>query len=195
MEFEPAEIVVMITILILATSVATGHLQLPSAFTDSPIASVLLVIGALGSFNAYPAVSLAIFLLVAVIFFSRNVSMTVDSAKIAYGETTIRQQPHATAAPFLSQQSGPRDYSEFQETDASNPMLGPSSTLTENFEAAPLDEAFGSTPDGQFPRDEMRPETLGFEEEYDYMPSEDMGDNTFERFGPDLDEKSTPVYA
>jgi hypothetical protein len=47
----------------------------------------------------------------------------------------------------------------------------------------------GSPVDGQFPKEAPRPSSTPQGVDYNYRPDESSGDNTFTRFGPDLDEK------
>ncbi len=179
------ELLVAAAILALTTAVATDSFALPYAATSSPYATVLLVIAALGAFSASPTVGLSLFLLTAVLFFKRNVHTTMNSV---YGETSIRTQPHATAAPYESQSSGPRNYEEFAETAPTNPMIGP---IKEGFEPAAYGDEAGAPVDGQFPKEKERPEGEPQAIDYVYRPAADMGSNEFERYGPDMDEKIT----
>lgn len=170
-------------ILALTTAVATDVIPLPYAAASSPFATVVLVIAALGAFSVYPVVGLALFVLTAVLFFKRNVHATMASA---YGESTIRNQPVVAAAPHESHRSGPREYNEFNETAPNNPMIGP---LREGFEPAPYGDEAGSPVDGQFPKEIERPEGALTPMDYVYRPAPDTGNNEFERYGPNIDEK------
>ena len=179
------ELLVAAAILALTTAVATDALALPYAMTSSPYATVVLVIAALGAFSASPSVGLSLFLLTAVLFFKRNVHATMSSV---YGESSIRTQPHAPAAPYEFQASNPRNYEEFAETAPSNPMVGP---LKEGFEPAAYGDEAGAPVEGQFPKEKERPEGEPKPTDYVYRPAADMGSNEFERYGPDMDEKIT----
>ena len=189
----PAELAATLLIIALVTAIATDNLALPADIAQSPITVVLLVISALASFHIFPIVSLALFLLVAVLFFKRNVNMTLHSAKnnseTMYAETSIRMtQPQDAAMPYSSESSQPREYDQFQETNPANPMLGP---LKEGFEPAPFGDEVGSPVDGQFFKEQERVEVNPTSQSYTYRPDASSGENTFERFGPELDEKIT----
>lgn len=170
-----------------ASAIATGYVQLPYAALSSPYAIAILVIASLGAFTVSPVVGLSAFLLTAVLFFTRNVQKTFSSIT-TYGESSIRSQPNVPASPFATARSGPRAYPEFQETNPRNPLLGPQ---IENFEPtpAPYGDEQGSPVDGQYPKETPRFSTEPTSLDYVYRPQEDMGDNSFIRMGPDLDEK------
>ena len=182
----------LVTALVLAltTVVATNVIALPTTLVSSPIATVLLVIAALGAFTVDPAVGVSLLLLTAVLFFKRNVQFARDSASAStYGDVSIAQQPSATAHPATpGNNEGPRDYSQFAETDDTNPMLGPQK-VTEGFEPAPYGEDSAAPADGQYPKDAERPMGSVEVRPFLYRPEADTGSNTFERYGPDLDEK------
>ena len=91
--------------------------------------------------------------------------------------------------------SSPRPYDEFKETDPRNPMLGPVK-VTEGFESllradpAPFGDEEGNVPYGSYPRDQARAESQGEVRDFVYRPERDTGSNEFQRFGPNLDEKT-----
>ena len=178
------EMLVAAGVLGVATAVATGSLQVPHTTASSPYATVILVIMAMGAFSVFPTAGLALFVLTAVLFFKRNVYTTLSSA---YGENSIRNQATVDAAPYESQKSGPRAYEEFNETAPNNPMIGP---LQEGFEPSPYGAEAGAPVDGQFPKEKERPEATLQPIEYAYRPAPDMGNNEFERDGPNIDEKA-----
>jgi hypothetical protein len=173
-------------ILLVATAVATNMVQVPYVAVSSPIATVIMVIAAIGAFSVYPAIGVALFVLTAVLFFKRNVNRASLFAQSTYGEDSIMTQPHVDAHPYESQESQPRDYSQFKETDASNPALGP---VVENFEPAPYGDEQGAPVDGQYPKERPRASEMSEERDYTYRPDADTGSNDFQRYGPDLDEK------
>lgn len=183
------ELLVAAVILVLTTVVATNPSALPYATTSSPFATVVLVIAALGAFSVSPVSGLALFILLAVLFFKRNVYAT---RKSVYGEKSIRQLPFKDAAPYQYQSSVPREVSQFVETNPSNPLIGP---LREGFEVepAPYGDEAGSPVDGQYPKEKDRPQGALSPMDYVYRPSADTGSNEFERYGPDLDEKLQAV--
>ena len=180
------ELLVSAGILGVATAIATGSLPVSHAMASSPYATVLLLIAAMGAFSVFPAAGLALFVLTAVLFFKRNVHRTLSGV---YGEKSIRNQPAADAVPHESQKSGPRAYAEFNETAPENPMIGP---LQEGFEPepAPYGNESGAPVDGQFPKEKERPEEALNPIEHAYRPAPDTGSNAFERYGPNMDEKT-----
>jgi hypothetical protein len=184
----PLEAVTAAILLLSATAVATGYVNLPYAALSSPFAIAILVIASLGAFAVSPAVGLSAFLLTAVLLFKRNVQKTFSNVS-TYGESSIMKQHMGNADPYATARSGPRSYPEFQETNPTNPMLGPK---IENFatqEPAPYGDEQGSPVDGQFPKEAARASSAPEAIEYNYRPDASTGDNTFTRFGPDLDEK------
>jgi len=164
-------------ILALTTAIATDMVQIP-AFASSPFATVILVIASLGSFTAAPMVGLSLFLMTAVLFFKRNVAFTVSNSM--YGAKAIPMRPMGPAIPYTTTSSEPRDYSQFQET-----ALG----RVEGFEPAPYGDEAGAPVDGQYPKEEERPQGEPVALDYVYRPAEDTGSNEFQRYGPDMDEK------
>jgi hypothetical protein len=180
------EMIASVAILVLTAAIAADYVRFPYLMMAGHSATIIMVIAALGAFAVYPAAGLSLFLLTAVLFFKRNVHRTVSAMDSKYGETTIAAQPHVKAQPYESAASGPRHYNQFQETNPSNPMLGPQ---VEGFEPAPYGDEQGSPVEGQYPTDESRisssPEAL----EYVYRPDPETGSNAFQRYGPDLDEK------
>jgi hypothetical protein len=185
MKVKAAEITVTALVLAFTTAIASGYVNLPYASLSSPVAVVVLVIASLGAFMVAPAVGLSLFLLTAVLFFKRNVDKALSHSS-TYGANSIMAMPSVPASPYSTQSSGPRQYDEFQETNASNPMIGPK---IENFEPAPYGDEQGSPVDGQFPKETPRASSAPTPVDYVYRPDADTGDNTFERFGPDMDEK------
>lgn len=190
MKIKAAEIVLTALILAFTSALATGYVNLPHNALNSYLAVVALVVISLGAFMVAPAVGLSLFLLTAVVFFKRNVDNTLSHSS-TYGETSIRELGPNDAMPFNTQSSGPREYEQFQETDASNPMLGPSveDPNIENFEPAPYGDEQGSPVDGQFPKEDPRVTSVASPADFTYRPEKDTGSNEFSRFGPDLDEK------
>ncbi len=188
------ETAITLLVLALTTAIATNYLLLPFAAFSSPIAIVLMVVASVGAFRLYPALGVSLFLLTAVLFFKRNAS-TLYSAKSAYGDVSISAEPAATAVPYASEKSGPRKYDQFNETDPNNAMLGP---VREGFVGASaivdvpagLSADAGAPVEGEYPLDAARPSaTASAQETGTYRPAADMGDNTFTRFGPDMDMK------
>lgn len=177
-------------ILLLATAIATNMVQVPYVAVSSPIATVVMVIASIGAFSVYPAIGLALFVLTAILFFKRNVNRASVFAQSTYGEDSIMTQPHETAYPYESQESQPREYSQFKETDASNPALGP---VVENFEPAPYGDEQGAPVDGQYPKERARASESSEERDYTYRPDAETGNNEFKRYGPDLDEKVSAI--
>lgn len=194
MAFGQANGEMLLTVLVLAftAAIASDNLRFPFIHVAGHTATIVLVIASLGAFSIYPAVGLSLFLLTAVLYFKRNVQVTVGSAKSAYGINTIVEQPHEAAAPFSNEASQPREYAQFQETNPANPMLGP---VQEGFEPAPYGAEQGSPVEGQYPIDEQRASSAPTALSYVYRPDPETGSNAFERNGPNLDEKKeTFVY-
>jgi hypothetical protein len=193
----PIEALLTAVVLLATTAIATDYMSVPPHLFYSPVSSVLLVILALVAFSVYPAVGLSLFLLIAVLFFKRNVDRTMSSASQAikpaargYGETTIMDQPRVTTRPYETDASGPRTYNEFQETNPQNPMYNTVKTdIKEPFEPAPYGDEQGSPVDGQFPKEVDRSTGTPEQQEYIYRPDPLTGSNEFQRYGPDLDEK------
>lgn len=184
-----APLIVTAIVLAVATAVATNLVSLPYTLTSSPIAAGLLVLAAVGAFTVDPAVGLSLLLLIAVLFFKRNVQRTRDAAHATYGDISIANQPSATAHPAIpGNNEEPRDYTQFAETDSTNPMLGPQK-VTEGFEPAPYGEEAEAPAGGQYPTEEQRPMGTANVRPFLYRPEADTGSNAFERYGPDLDEK------
>lgn len=181
-----------LTVLVLAftAAIASDTLRFPFLMAAGHTATILLVIASLGAFSMYPAVGLSLFLLTAVLYFKRNVQVTLGSANSSYGIEAIMEQPHVPAAPFSNEASQPREYAQFQETNPANPMLGP---IAEGFEPAPYGAEQGSPVDGQYPIDEERANSTPTPLSYVYRPDPDTGSNAFERDGPDLDEKKEAI--
>jgi hypothetical protein len=178
------ELAVAAGIVVLTTAIATNIVPLPLSTTASPFATVILVIAALGAFSVSPVVGLALFVLTAVLFFKRNVHAT--QRRSVYGEKSIRQLPFKDAAPYEFQSSVPRQVNEFAETNPLNPMIGP---LREGFEPAPYGDEAGAPVEGQYPKEQERPQGALSPMDYVYRPAPDTGSNEFERYGPELDEK------
>lgn len=75
------ELFLSVLVLVLSTALATGYVRLPGEIIASPILKIFLVVLALVSFSMLPMVGLSLFLLLAVIIFSRNVETTMYAAK------------------------------------------------------------------------------------------------------------------
>ena len=108
-----------------------------------------------------------------------------------YGADSIMGEniPVASGAPEGPIRSGPRPYAEFDETNPSNPLLGPVKAV-EGFEPAPFGAEEGEVPYGSYPKDQERAMSTGEKREFRYRPEDDTGSNDFKRFGPNLDEKT-----
>jgi hypothetical protein len=184
------ELVGTLIVLTITTLIATKVIEIPYAITYNSNSSIVFVIISLVAFAVYPAVGLALFLLTAVIFFKRNLTNSVGSIlsnKDVYGIDSIRDKNIRKAYPHTSLSSGPRPYGQFEETDASNPMIGP---VKEGFEPAPYGDESGSPVDGQYPKEVPRFDTSPeIKNTYYYRPEEDTGSNEFKRFGPYMDQK------
>jgi hypothetical protein len=178
--------VITLVLLLISTAIVGEYVTLPYASLSSPYAIALLVIASLGAFAISPVVGLAALLLTAVLLFKRNLYHTINTQISSYGERSIMEVSNMPAAPYISKQSGPRSYPEFQETNPTNPML-----KVEEFvnTPAPYGDEQGSPVDGQFVKEAPRASSVPQPVDYVYRPDETMGDNSFDRFGPDLDVK------
>ena len=145
-----------------------------------------------------------------------------------YGEWTIMREPHEQPADAPSQGNGfmsdPRPLDEFNETNPSNPLLGPIK-VTEGFEDSPnpklppskntavasdrslsqlegrpdigAPQPYGvdpNTPMGAYPINAPRFETTGETNDFNYRPGPTMGMNEFQRYGPDLNKGKNEVF-
>ena len=178
------ECVGSILVIALGTAIASNYISIPPTLLSHPVTTVVLVLFGIGAFTKYPVLGIAIFLTTAIILFQRNMQTTRSIA--TYGIDSIRKQAHQAAEPSAGVASKPREYDQFQETDVSNPMHGP----VEGFEPAPYGDAeLGENVEGAFPIGAARASASSTSMEYTYRPEPDTGSNTFERFGPDMDEK------
>lgn len=179
------ECVSSVLVVAAATAIATDYVALPPRLATHPVTMVLLVLLAVGAFIKYPVMGISLFLLTAIVLFKRN-TMTAR-AYATYGIDSIRRQAHDHADPNATMSSQPRQYDEFQETDAHNPMLA---TVQEGFEPAPYGDAeLNENVEGTFPIGAPRADSTATGEEYVYRPDRETGSNAFERVGPNLDEK------
>lgn len=179
------ECITSILIIAFGTGVATDYISLPASLVGNPITTVVLVLFAVGAFLKFPVLGIALFLLIAIVLFKRNTA--VARAVATYGVESIRQQPHDDAQPKSEDQLAQRQYDQFQETDSHNPMHAP---VQEGFEPAPYGDAYlGETVEGAFPIGEARQAVSSDSSVYPYHPASDSGSNSFERFGPEMDEK------
>ncbi len=183
------EVLISVVVIALVTAVATDYISLPPTIVANPITTVLLVLFAIGSFVKFPVLGIALFLLTAIVLFKRNTNSA--RAVAAYGIETIRRQAHEDAEPSSTEASGPREYNQFQETDAQNPMHSTLATFQEGFEPAPYaNPMLGESVEGTYPIGAARPSSEADTQEYAYRPKSDSGSNSFERFGPEMDEKT-----
>jgi hypothetical protein len=179
------ECVSSVLVVAAGTAIATDYLALPPRIATHPVTMVLLVLLAVGAFVKYPVLGIALFLLTAIVIFKRNTMTT--RAYATYGIDSIRRQAHDHADPNASMSSQPRQYDQFQETDAHNPMHA---TVQEGFEPAPYgDEELNENVEGSYPIGAARASSTAEVQEYIYRPDNETGSNTFERVGPNLDEK------
>lgn len=185
------ECVASIVAVAFGTAVATDYISLPPHIVGHPVVIVLMVLFGVIAFMKYPVLGIAIFLTAAIVVFKRNTQAA--RAYATYGIDSIRRQHRADAEPSQSLSSNPRQYDQFQETDATNPMhaLG----AQEGFEPAPYgDEELNENVEGAFPIGATRVSAAAESSEYVYRPDADTGSNAFERFGPNMDEKKAFAY-
>lgn len=197
------------------TAIATDWIVLPYWIAASPYTAGILVLVSFLAFSVFPALGMTLFVLTAVILFKRNVQSAMFHAQASptqqtvsntntpvaeerapasyttsqsmYGEESIATQASKDAYPYSTQSSQPRSYDQFQETDKSNPALGP---LQEGFEPAPYGDEQGAPIDGFYPIGEQRASENPDLRTYAYRPDADTGSNAFQRDGPNLDEKA-----
>jgi hypothetical protein len=154
-----------------ATAVATGVIQVPPAVLHSSVTQAFLLVMALVLFAYSPVVGIAAFALFAILLFNRNVQKAMRYNRVAksvYGADNIASEDVVTQ-PYTTMHTEPREYNKFQDT----------------YEPYESPEAIG-----QYPIDDSRPTNADVKmDSYFYRPAEDMGDNTFIRNGPNMDEK------
>jgi hypothetical protein len=173
-EMKETETGVATVIAALATAVAMGYIKVPVAVLQSSLTQAFLLVMVLVLFAYSPVVGIAAMVLFAVLLFNRNVQKTsVVRPASRYGEDNIAHQPVATVQPAQAIQNQPREYNEFKDTY--EPYQSPNSI-------------------GQFPLDESRPSSEARLESYYYRPDATTGENTFERMGPNIDQKNAFAY-
>ena len=98
------ELFLSVMVLAFTTALATGHIRLPSGLANSPILIMFLVIIALVSFSIFPITGLALFFLLAVLIFSRNVDTTLSKVSFpsSYPTVEVREVNNAPTMPPLS---------------------------------------------------------------------------------------------
>jgi len=228
-----SQIEVFLSVLVLAvsTAIATGIFNLPDDLIHSPMLKISLVVLAFFAFIIFPMVGLSLFFLLAVIFFSKNVDVALNTAKnyqdvrvfnehyvtpelpplpdrrsptvetnpvtenpeildtgdVSYGERSIPNQRIQVPNEFKTFQSDQRSFSEFNETDSNNPVLG---KINEGFLPSNYNDDVGQTVEGQYPKDLARSSSNPDQRDYNFRPDQDMGSNEFVRLdGPEMDEK------
>jgi len=188
MDLSAPEIIAAVSILAITSLIATNNMiSLPSALT-SPVVGVFLVIIGLGLFSHSPVIGISVLLLVAILFFKHNIATaTVRSPISQYADATVPDQSMGAATEYSSTKSDPQSYAQFQETDPMNRMYG----TVEGFAPAPVTE--GEAVDGQYPKDSPRYMAPTVSSEFVYRPEPDTGSNEFQRYGPNLDEKTQSI--
>ena len=165
------EATLAVVIAAVATAVATGALQVPPAVLHSSVTQAFLLVMALVLFAYSPVVGIAAFALFAIMLFCRNVQKAVRYNRVAksvYGSDNIANEEVETQ-PYTTMHTEPREYNKFKDTY--EPYASPDAI-------------------GQYPIDDARPnDAEARTDTYFYRPAEDMGDNTFMRDGPNMDEK------
>ena len=190
---EALEPALSIGALLAASAIATNALQVPDAMASTPSGVALVVVGLLASVVA-PTLAVAIFVLAVVLLYHRNVQQTVKGTlqqfetERAYPETspTYGDQRFPTQATSIQTpgaegiRSEPGSYGQtFGSIEGFTPLGG--ATVSQSMELDP--------PKGQFPTNEPRTTASPVTDQYTYRPSEDTGSNTFQRFGPQMDQK------
>lgn len=105
----PVEIGLTVLVLALTTAVATKMFVLSNNVTSSPITAVVLVVLALGVFTTYPAVGIALLLLLAVLMFNRNVRNTMRMIVRSQGDNFQNVATGRTSDDmFQGQMNGPK---------------------------------------------------------------------------------------
>ena len=162
------EIVLSASVLALATAFATNSVQLPHTLVRSPIFVSIFVIVTLLCFSVFPMTGVALFFLLAIVLFSRNVETTRSRALLSpkpnqstvqthprhlrqqpevlptgettYGETSIPQSVISAPNPSSTFTDKPRSMDQFQETSASNPLLGKIPSSYKGMSALPRED-------------------------------------------------------
>ena len=187
MDLSAPEIIAAVSILAITSLIATNNaISLPPVLT-SPVVGVFLVVIGLGLFSHSPIIGISILLLVAVLFFRSNIAAAARSPISQYADATVPDQSMGAATEYSSTKSDPRSYAQFQETDPMNRMFG----TVEGFAPAPVAE--GEAVDGQYPKDSPRYKAPTVSSEFVYRPEPDTGSNEFQRYGPNLDEKTQSI--
>jgi hypothetical protein len=160
-----------------ATAIALGALEVPAPILHSSVSQAFLLIMALVLFAYSPVVGIAAIALFAIVMFKRNVQKTYQYTQIAqqFAKDSAEQQEYQPM-PYAEVRQ-PREYNQFK--DQAPPAIP--EAFTEGY-ATP--EEVGTYPLGA--RQSAQP-TQSFTAMY--RPTEDMGDNTFVRGGPNMDEK------
>jgi hypothetical protein len=204
---KPIEAVLAIVFAGMATAIAIGAIQVPTALTGSSIFLALLLILVLSIFAYSPVAGIAAVALFAVIVFNRNVRRIAMYAKKDEGDLyeavergTYDIDPLEVwgdekiykARVGIPQGLSGQVRSDSGITATYNVTWVPLSTK-EGFTSTSMPyseiDNFGQAVDGQYPINQNRVHLQGTAQEHFYAPAEDTGSNEFSRFGPDMDEK------
>jgi hypothetical protein len=195
----PMEMLLAVVMAALAAGVATSYIQVPTELTSSSVAVAFMLIVVLGMFSYSPVVGIAGMILLAVLIFNRNVARFSTYTQAVRAENPRRGEyadmhiakERVDMMPYASTASGPRDYAQFRETTPGGWM-----PLSEGFTTEQTAySSFGSEQyaNGQYPLENQRQWSNPYMEEVKFRPSLDTGNNEFQRYGPDMDEKRVPL--
>ena len=115
-----------IVVLVFATLIAGGHVETPPKLLQSTQFAVILIIGSLLIFALYPMVGFALFFLIAVLLFKRNILTTIDLAKNNFNEFfTNKKGVNENFHPNITERRNPMEWKEHFDpnvTERRNPM-------------------------------------------------------------------------
>lgn len=190
------EMLLAVVMAALAAGVATSYIQVPVELTSSSVTVAFMLIVVLGMFSYSPVVGIAGMILLAVLIFNRNVVRFSTYTQVAesprrgeYADLHIAKE-RVDIMPYASAVSGPRDYAQFRETTPGGFMLSEGFTAEQTSYSSFGAEQYAN---GQYPLDNQRQWSNPYVEEYKFRPTLDTGNNDFERYGPNMDEKLVPL--
>ncbi len=204
----PTETAIVLVFAGLATAIALGLLEVPPAILHSSIAQTFLLVMALVLFAYSPAVGIAAIALFAIVMFKRNVQKTAQyvaaqdaaaanlnaAANQLYSEAAARRDAREEATDMNYITREPRQYTVYNITNqypaAASNTASPPTAVTQSAEPSVADGFASPDQVGTYNLGEPRPMASGTKSfTAMYRPSEDMGENTFTRVGPNIDAK------
>ncbi len=187
-------------ILTLCTLIGTGVIEVPSDILLSPLTQAVLLIITLSVFVVSPMAGTGLIVLFVVLMVKRqnviDAQKAAEAAAVPDVNAVAIQQYNDTAAERKAVELATQAADGKQHTEnfgdagasASAEVMG----VPEPAEKEDIVVLSAVSEEGQYPLEEPRPladipETQTVTAPY--KPSEDMGENAFERSGPELDEK------